>query len=167
MSITTNPISQTRLKEILEYNPKTGVFTWLAKIADKVVIGSRAGTLSTNGYRFIRLNSKRYREHQLAFLYMTGSFVNQIDHIDHDTSNNAWSNLREATYATNGKNHPKTVRNKTGFVGVSQRNDGKFIARIYVNKRHKFLGVFSTLVEAITARKVANITYNFHPNHGT
>ena len=161
-----NPISQKRLKEILDYDQHTGVFTWLEKIADKVVIGSQAGYLRPNGYRCIRLFKRSYREHQLAFMYMLGYFPSQVDHLDHNPSNNTWMNLRAATYVTNGKNHPKTKRNKTGVVGVSQRGDGKFVARVYVNKKHVFLGVFNTISEAEKVREAANIKYTFHNNHG-
>lgn len=90
----------------------------------------------------------------------------QVDHIDHNPSNNAWANLRAADYAINGKNHPKTVRNKTGFVGVSRKSDGKYVARIYANKKHVFLGSFTDIADAIAARKAAMVRYGFHYNHG-
>ena len=161
-----NLISQTRLKEVLDYDPVTGIFTWKEKIADKVNVGTRAGSLCSNGYRFIRLFGRRYREHQLAFLYMLGYFPPQVDHIDHNQSNNSWINLEESSYEKNGKNHPKTRRNVTGVVGVSQRPDGKYVARIYANKKHIFLGVFTTIGEATLAREEANLLYGFHTNHG-
>lgn len=161
-----NQICQKKLKEILHYDPQTGCFTWLQKIADKVVIGTRAGSVKPNKYRFIRINKINYREHHLAFLYMLGYLPKIVDHIDHNPSNNAWNNLREVTLKENGRNHPKTKRNSTGFVGVSQRPDGNFIARIYVNSKHIFLGSFKTFEEAKIARQQANIEYNFHPNHG-
>lgn len=97
---------------------------------------------------------------------MLGYLPKIVDHIDHNPSNNAWNNLMEVTLKENGRNHPKTKRNSTGFVGVSQRPDGNFIARIYVNSKHIFLGSFKTFEEAKIARQQANIEYNFHPNHG-
>ena len=161
-------ICQNTLKQILHYDPITGIFTWVKKISARVVIGKRAGSKRPNGYRFIRINKIPYREHHLAFLYMLGYLPTlQIDHINHNPSDNSWDNLREATAKENGKNHPKTVRNKTGFVGVSQRPNGKYVARIYVNNKHIFLGAFKTFDEAKVARQEANIQYNFHPNHGT
>lgn len=160
-----HPITETVLKSIIEYDPISGKFTWIAKIACKTVIGSQAGSIK-EGYRFIRISGKAYREHQLAFLYMRGFFPFQVDHIDHDGMNNSWANLEESDYQKNGKNHPKTSRNSTGFVGVSLRSDGMFISRVFVNKKHKFLGSFHTLEEAIEKRKQANIQFNFHINHG-
>lgn len=162
-----NLICQKALKEILEYDPLTGHFTWIKPTTTKIKIGKRAGCLASSGYRFIRINKKRYREHHLAFLYMSGYFPEMVDHINHNPSDNSWGNLREVTAKENGKNHPKTVRNKTGFVGVSKSPNGKYVARIYVNNRHISLGTFKTFDEAKVARQQANITYNFHPNHGT
>lgn len=97
---------------------------------------------------------------------MTGECPEQVDHDNHVRDDNKWVNLIPSNYTENGKNHPKTRRNKTGVVGVSQRPDGKYVARIYVNKKHVFLGAFSTSHEAQEARKVANIKYGFSPNHG-
>lgn len=160
-------ISQQRLKEILDYYPSTGHFFWKEKVADKVVVGTRAGSQAKNGYRFIRIAGVRYREHQLACLFMLGHFPEQVDHENHVTSDNSWGNLKPSSYAENGKNHPKTKRNSTGFVGVSQRPDGKFVARIYVSKKHVFLGSFDSLEDAAQARKQASILHGFHVNHGS
>lgn len=159
-------ISQKKLKEILHYDPITGFFTWKVKIADKISIGQRAGSQRENGYRFIRINKIRYREHRLAYLYMTGTIPTQVDHQDHTPSNNSWDNLAPADYKSNGRNHPKTKRNATGVVGVSLRKDGRYVARIYVKNKHKWLGAFPTLEAAKQCREAANIQYNFHENHG-
>lgn len=162
-----SPICQKTLKEVLHYDPITGHFTWIKKIADKITVGQLAGYENPAGYRFIRIFGKRYRAHHLAFLYMLGRFpVGCVDHINHIPSDNSWANLREVTQKENCRNQHKTRRNKTGFVGVSQRPDGKFVARIYTNKRHKFLGAFESFEQAVIARKNANVKYNFHQNHG-
>ena len=165
MSTTTRVISQKKLKECLHYDPETGLFTWISKVADKINIGDRAGSMK-DGYRCIRIEGVRYREHRLAFIYMTGSCPEQVDHQNHIKDDNRWENLAPSTYADNNKNHPLTKRNTTGVVGVSQRKDGKYIARIYLNKKHVFLGSFSTLEEAASVRSAANKSNGFHQNHG-
>jgi hypothetical protein len=39
-------------------------------------------------------------------------------------------------------------------------------ARIRVNNRHIYLGVFDSMEEAVRVRKIAEREYGFHPNHG-
>jgi len=48
---------------------------------------------------------------------------------------------------------------------VSKRH-GKYRAEISVNNIRKHLGCYDTVEEAAADRAVANINYNFHPNHG-
>jgi hypothetical protein len=43
----------------------------------------------------------------------------------------------------------------------------KWVARIKINGKYKFLGYFTDIDEAIIARKEANIEHEFHENHGT
>jgi hypothetical protein len=43
---------------------------------------------------------------------------------------------------------------------------GKWRAHIVVAQRHIHLGMFADMADAIAARKGAEITYGFHPNHG-
>lgn len=160
-------ISQKRLKELLNYDPVTGQFTWKLRVSGRTVIGALAGSVRSDGYRSIRLGGLPYRAHRLAFLYMEGYIPKQVDHINHIHDDNRWCNLEKSDYALNGKNHPRTIRNTTGVVGVSQRPDGRYVARIYVNKKHKFLGIFDSFSDAVAARQQANAAHNFHKNHGT
>lgn len=159
-------ITQERLKEVLEYCPETGDFTWIK--AKKGMQGNVAGTLESSGYIRIRLDYKGYRAHRLAFLYMTGSFpVDQVDHHDHVKHNNRWLNLKEATNQENQKNHPMDKRNTSGFTGVGWiRANKKWQAKAMVDGKLKNLGFFLDKSDAIAARKAANIKYGFHQNHG-
>ena len=65
-------LAQKELKELLHYDPETGIFTWLVSPSSKVKAGSIAGHVHLNGYRYIQVNCKRYLSHRLAWLYMTG-----------------------------------------------------------------------------------------------
>ena len=161
-------ITQTELKEILNYNPDTGVFTWLVKPSSKVNVGDIAGYTNEKGYIRIRVNKKRYMAHRLAWLFMTGYWPKkEIDHIDHIRGNNKWGNLREATHQENGKNQKLHKSNKSGVCGVHWNKHNKsWDAQIMVRGKQMPLGQFKDKFEAVCARKSAERKNNFHKNHG-
>ena len=161
-------LSQNQLKKLLHYSPKTGIFTWKVQ-AGCATPGDRAGCIDKtgHGYRQIQVQKTLYREHRLAFLYMTGSIPIEVDHKDHDRSNTKWDNLRQSTTHINNKNKTLSKRNTSGFNGVNfDATRGKWLVSICVNKKYIFLGRFKHKDEAISARKTANIKHGFHDNHG-
>ena len=168
------------LRECLNYNPDTGIFIWksrpLTHFATKpawqtwntMSAGIQAATLQAPaGYMRINLNYERYRAHRLAFIWMGEALPEQVDHIDHDRINNKWTNLRPASYATNGKNQKMPLHNTSGFVGVHWSSAAsKWAAEIIVDGKKTHLGVFTKKADAIASRKAANVCFGFHPNHG-
>jgi len=66
-----NELTQERLKEILKYIKKTGIFTWKVSRGTKKA-GSEAGVLHPQGYRQIGLCGNIYTARKLAFLYVFG-----------------------------------------------------------------------------------------------
>jgi hypothetical protein len=164
-------ISRDEVMRILSYNETTGVFT--RKIyRGKYIAGEKSGTVEvTSGgksYIRIRINGKSYRAHRLAWLVMKGEFPeHEIDHINGNGLDNRSENLRAVTHAENGKNQRKYNSNSSGCAGVSwYKLSNKWRARITINGRVIYLGLFDNLEDAVAARKAADITYNFHPNHG-
>ncbi|AUR82553.1 hypothetical protein NVP1152O_071 [Vibrio phage 1.152.O._10N.222.46.E1] len=140
-------MDQAKLKEYLVYDPQTGEFTRAKKAGNGLSVGSKAGCVNGLGYVNITLNSKIYQGHQLAWLYMTGDWAkSNIDHKDQNRSNNAWSNLREATISQNGFN--RGARTKTGVKNVSTTPNGKFRVEFMVQGKKYRYGVFDTLDEA-------------------
>lgn len=142
-------MTQIELLTMLSYDPIIGKFTWLINKGNKK-IGDIAGSINGKGYLCIQLNGRKYLASRLAFLYMTGSFPNNlVDHIDHDPSNTIWTNLREATFTENNQNKSKNKNNTTGIKGVSwDSNSNRWKAQIYYNNKKKHLGLFSSKEEA-------------------
>src|SRR5665213_3102737 len=107
-------LTQARLKKLLHYDPLTGMFTWRITHGrhDRWKAGARAGNLHKSDRRWlIRIEGIRYKAHRLAWLYMTGRWPrDQIDHKDTDSSNNVFTNLREATNAQNQQNRRRAMR---------------------------------------------------------
>jgi HNH endonuclease len=94
-----------RLRELLSYDPTTGQWTWLVTRGSTAPAGSIAGTIYSNGYRYITIDYRRYFSSRLAFLYMTGEWPqHEVDHIDRCSSNDKWDNLRPATRSENNAN---------------------------------------------------------------
>jgi hypothetical protein len=137
-------INASRLRELLDYDPETGVFTWLVSTSNRVRSGETAGTLDGR-YRQIKADGRIYRSHQLAWLWMTGEWpTGHLDHINGDPSDNRFTNLRPATSSQNGANSRRGVNNKSGFKGVSWHAQAhRWRARIMVGRRQIFLGLFT------------------------
>lgn len=135
-------------KMVLNYNPDTGVFTWLASTG-RVKAGDTAGTTRGN-YCYIRVNGSIRLAHRAAFAWVHGNWPeHQIDHINGDKRDNRICNLREATNKQNAANSPMRKDNTSGFKGVRPaRTHGKWWAHIYVDGRCRYLGTYDTPEEA-------------------
>lgn len=148
------------IKEKLHYDETTGIFTWLVDVSYKTKIGSIAGTLDKAGYLNIKVNGKNHRAHRLAYVYMTGSVPEQVDHINGVRNDNRFSNLRPCNHSTNSANCKMTARNTTGYKGVHFRKDTKnWESKIMVNKKSIHLGTFKDPALAYEAYKEAAVKY--------
>jgi hypothetical protein len=169
-------LTQRQLKELLHYNPKTGIFTYyIGKHA-----GQRAGYVNCANlrkptpykFRRIYIKGKHYAMARLAYLYMIGKLPDypreQMDHINHDSLDDRWINLRCVDQIENGRNQPIPVDNKSGVTGVCwYKPYRKWMAYIGVNNKKITLGYFDDKQNAINARRIAENMYGFHQNHGT
>ena len=159
-------ISQERLKEVLHYNPDTGLFTWKERRGGTAIEGVEAGWTNGSGYKRIAFNNVEYPGHHLAWLYMTGELPRkQLDHINGIRNDNRLSNLREATQKENMQNTRKHADNKSGYLGVYlHKHSGKFHSRIMVDGKQISLGYSDTAEAAHEAYKKAKAQYHkFNP----
>lgn len=153
-----------KLRELLHYDPETGIFTWRVSAANSVKVGDVAGCSNGNGYLRLRLQSRLYHAHRLAWLYVYGEWPKgQIDHINRDRSDNRISNLREVTNKQNAQNSSKPSNNTSGHPGVYwYKQSSKWQAKITHNQKHIHLGCFATIEDAIAARKAGELKYWGH-----
>ena len=82
---------------------------WIANATNgDYKFGDIAGTISEHGYRIIGIDNLDYRCGRLAWFYMLGRWpVFEIDHIDGNSLNDIWDNLRDVTRKENCKNSMK------------------------------------------------------------
>ena len=178
-------LTQARLKEVLQYQPETGEFTWIAEASSgrhKGRIGSKAGNLrgairTTNDNRYldVTIDWNIYRLHSLAFLYMTGSFPKEaVDHINLDKLDNRWCNLREATVKENSYNRKVQADSTTGIKGLYERK-GAWQVRVMVNAKaytrlftfKKYEGAEAAKSEALLyLRELRQQLHGDFANHG-
>jgi len=162
-------ITQSMLKELFEYNQSTGVFIRKVSTSNRVKVGEIAGTLTNHGYLKVYLNGKQHYLHRLAWLYVYGEDPEQIDHINHNRSDNRISNLRDVTNAENHKNMSIYKKNKSGKHGVTWSKDRqKWVVNINVDGKRISLGRYKNLTEAISVRERAEKEFGiFHEEHGS
>jgi hypothetical protein len=141
--MTAQILTQARLRELLHYDPGTGVFTSQTK-RGRFRAGTVMGTLNRSGRIHLHIDNKKYFAHRLAWLYTTGNWpLHEIDHINGVPTDNRISNLREATAKQNGENRGKQRNNTSGYKGVTwSKKSQKWQAQICHNGTRKQLGVF-------------------------
>lgn len=159
-------LTQDRLRQLLSYDPATGLFTFTVTRGG-IVAGSVAGSPDKGGYIRILIDGKLYAAHRLAFLWMTGSFPkHDADHRNGIRSDNRWSNLRPATRAENMQNYPTPVNSTTQLLGVSwHKQKGRWRAQIKKSGRKLHLGYFDTAEDAHVAYLAAKARlHEFQPS---
>lgn len=113
-------------------------------------------TLCSHGYRGIHIPRTRQtvnRSHLITLLrgiHIPDDAV--VDHIDGNNTNDARSNLRVTTQSVNCKNGKARPNRSTGHNGITKDKQGKFIVRLYLNGKRKYLGYRNTLEDALLLR---------------
>jgi hypothetical protein len=133
-----------RLREIVHYDPLTGIFTWLVH-RGRGHPGQPAGT-PFKGYIRINTHGHKYFAHRLAWLYVHGVWPSDlIDHKNTVKTDNRIDNLRDTDNSTNILNMRRAVAgNKSGFLGVTTTTRGKFAATLELNGERHYFGVHDT-----------------------
>ena len=146
-------VTQDRLKELVHYDPASGIFTRIKDAGPNAKAGAVVGCKNSKGYLQVVIDGKHYKLHRLAFLYIAGSFPeNEVDHINRDRCDNRWSNLRAATKSQNLRNVGPHKTNKSGYKGVCWRKDmSKWTAQIRADGKVRHLGFFDDPKEAHAA----------------
>lgn len=162
--------------EYLRFDFVSGKIYWKKNRYGGCSVGQRAGTIHTDkrrcnkpAYRNVKICGKLYFEHRILYCFFHRSSFSgfEIDHIDQNPLNNKMENLRAVTQTNNSRNRSIPSNNKSGQIGVSFRKElQKWRAFISVDGKRIHLGCFTKKRDAIFRRKLAEIHYGYHPNHG-
>ncbi len=152
-----NTLTAERLRQVLRYEPATGLFFWVEP-GPKRVLGAVAGNITKGPHPYVQIgiDGERYLGHRLAWLYVNGVWPpHEVDHRNRVKSDNRWSNLRRATHKQNCENLDLRKCNRSGVRGVYQQPDGRYQAYITSDRKRVHLGRFDVLADAARARAAA------------
>jgi hypothetical protein len=159
-----------RLRELLRYDPETGIFTRLSCPSRPSWIGKTVGSDRGKGWLSTRLDGAQYFMRDLAWLYMTGEWpTHTVDHENRVKADNRWANLREATHAQQAQNRKVYRTSKSGVPGVIRvpygRQEPRWRTQIEIGGRALYLGFFEDFELAEFVRKEAERKYFTHTIH--
>ncbi len=133
------PPTLDELKELIDYDPITGIVT-------KKLNGMRYQSTDSMGYTRISLAKfGSFQAHKIIWFYMTGEWpTNNIIHINGKNNDNRWKNLK------------MPVQNNVIFWGIKKQKLG-YYAKIEQEGEYDALGPFKTRDEAKQAREAYRI----------
>lgn len=141
-------IAQNELKNLLHYEPETGIFRWNVPNRGHAKEGDMAGT-RTGRYAYITINGQPYLAHRLAWFYVHGEWPkHNIDHVDRNSRNNAISNLRDVPQSVNMQN---MIVDGASF----DKRRKRWISQIVAFGRRRNLGSYDSVEEAREAYRAA------------
>ncbi len=150
--------------------PERQCASWNGRLANKEAL-----SVLFEGYKVGAIFDRNLRAHRVIWAMVHGAWpADQIDHINHDRSDNRIENLRCVTRSENMKNFSKSKANTSGVTGVYwnkgnenwNKGNENWNVSITINGKSKHIGCFTDKADAIVARKAAEIEHGFHKNHG-
>jgi hypothetical protein len=148
-------ITHKRLRHLIDYDQKTGLFTWkIARGPRKA--GGRAGSVRTGpwgDYIQIHIDRQNYRGARVAWFWVHGRWpTKEIDHKNRRGTDNRLKNLRVASSSQNKMNRLTSGTNSTGLKGAFlDKRDGAWYSRIVKDRKLTQLGRFKTAKDAHNA----------------
>lgn len=104
--------------------------------------------------------SKNRKQIHLHVLVMNPASKQDVDHINHNPSDNRKINLRNVTRSQNQMNVGLSRNNKSGITGVHfDSTNEKWVAQIGIDRKRKNLGKFDNFDDAVKARREAEKKY--------
>ena len=144
-------MTQDRVRELFDYDAVTGALRWRCD-KGRAKAGSLAGHATKDGHLRVKFDGREHMVHRVIWLWVTGAWPDlEIDHRDGCGSNNAWLNLRKATTRVNRQNQRRPRADSAIQLQGVKRHRNKFKARITVNGRQQYLGLFDSEADAHTA----------------
>lgn len=149
-------LSADRVREILNYDADTGVFTYKIDRRNGSKAGDVAGwiTKPVAGHkprRVIEIDQMNYKAHRLAWLYVHGEWpIGVIDHRNGDALDNSIANLRDTTQTVNLQNRHAANSNSSSKLLGAYWNKGRNVwkSQIKAGGKLRFLGTFDTAEDA-------------------
>ena len=138
------------VRDVLDYDPESGVFLWRGGRGNRARIGTVAGRAAPGRHRQISIKGQRYQAHHLAWLLVHGSWPTQlVDHANGNPDDNRICNIRQCTHSLNAANSRPRSDSQTGVKGVAKSNTcERFEAYIRVGGQRRYLGLYKTVEEA-------------------
>ncbi len=143
-------ITREEILWFFEYDRPNGKLYWKNHWYKGVrtrLLGLEAGRTNDIGYRIILLDGVYHLTHRLIYFLETNLLPENVDHINGDTLDNRFCNLRAASRR---KNLSNSYRHRTGkLVGTSFRKKEQcWYSRIRIDKKLIHIGAFETEIEA-------------------
>lgn len=129
----------------------------LIDIEDFEKVKKYSWCISKTGYPVANINGKVIKLHRYLLNVKNSKII--IDHKNRNPLDNRKSNLRICTQLENARNTTVSKNNNTGYLGISLTAQGKYRARITVNRKEIRLGNYEKIEDAINARKKAEKIY--------
>lgn len=155
------PPSPERLRELLEYDPKTGKLIWKPRQGEGRVAywnrrhaGTAAGTLCPDGHIAIKIDDTNYLAHRLIWAMVHGTWPECVVHRNRNRSDNRLRNLQDTSRKVVQRRPVIYRTNTSGIRGVSwNRRTQKWVASIRVDDVTINLGSHDTKEAAGRARR--------------